>query len=169
MFSCKNEDKKAEDKTEGTPTNVEKKMSVQMDVIQKTPENYVVYYTEDNTINFVPENTIWSEVKPSPDVQTLNFYFPESVSPTHVRFDLGNKPEREDVVLDNFKIIYGDKTLQVKGAEFFNYFYKNDSITSEVNQQTGRITFLKKKGSTAIPFFYPSDKLVEEIAKLTAE
>jgi len=166
VFSCKSEDKKTEDKAESPKSNVEKKMIIQMDVIQKIDDNYAVYYTEDNSINFSPDSTIWCEVKASPNTQTLNFYFPESAYPTHVRFDLGNKTEREDVVLSKFKLSCGDKTLEVKGSDFFNYFQKNDSITTEIDQANGSIKFLKKAGSKSIPFFYPNEVLVTEIAKI---
>ena len=62
-------------------------------------------------------------MKPSPNVQTLDFSFPESAYPTHVRFDLGNNPQTEDVVLNKFKLSYGNKSLEAKGSDFFNYFY----------------------------------------------
>ena len=166
VFSCKNEDKKTEENQAATENNAVKKMLVQMDVMQKTANNYAVYYTEDNTINFTTEYVVWNEVKPSPSVQTLDFYFPESAFPTHVRFDLGNIPQTEDVVLNKFKLSYGDKSLEAKGADFFNYFQKNDSIATEVDPANGSIKFLKKKGSKAVTFFYPNEVLVAEIAKI---
>lgn len=166
VFSCKTEDKKTEENTTSTDTNTVKRMLVQMDVIQTTPNNFAVYYTEDNTINFTTEYVIWNEVKPSPNVQTLDFYFPESAYPTHVRFDLGNNPQTEDVVLNKFKLSCGDKFLEVKGVDFFNYFQKNDSITSQIDQTNGSIKFLKKDGSKAIIFFYPNEALVAEIANI---
>lgn len=163
IISCKNEGKKEE----GTEiVSEQKRMHVQMNVIQKTADNYAVYFTEDNTINFSDENTIWNEVKASPTEQTLDFYFPEAASPTHIRFDIGNKPEREDVVLNKFKLSYGDKSMEVKGADFFNYFQKNDSILTEIDQVNGSIKFLKKAGSKATPFFYPNEGFVAEIAKI---
>lgn len=166
VFSCKTEDKKAEENVTSTESNAVKKMLVQMDVIQTTANNYAVYYTEDNTINFTPDFVIWNEVKPSPNVQTLNFSFPESAYPTHVRFDLGNNPQTEDVVLNRFKLSYGEKALEVKGSDFFNYFLKNDSITTDIDQANGSIKFLKKKGSKAVPFFYPNEVMMLEIAKI---
>lgn len=166
IFSCKNEEKKETEKTQANEESAIRKMIIQLDVIQKTDDNYAIYFTEDNSINFSPENTIWSEVKSSPETQTLNFYFPESVHPTHVRFDLGNKPEREDLVLNKFKIVYGDRSLDVRGSDFFNFFHKNDSIVTEIDQANGSIKFLKKPGSKVIPFFYPNDVLVKEMAKL---
>jgi len=166
VFSCKSEDKKTEENVESTETNAVKKMLVQMDVIQTTANNYAVYYTEDNTINFTTEYVIWNEVKPSPNVQTLDFYFPDSAYPTHVRFDLGNNPQTEDVVLNKFKLSYGDKSLEAKGSDFFKYFQKNDSIQTEIDQNNGSIKFLKKEGSKAVTFFYPNEVLVTEIAKI---
>jgi hypothetical protein len=166
VFSCKSEDKKTEENTTNTEANVVKKMHIQMDVIQPTANNYAVYYTEDNTINFTTDYVIWNEVKPSPSVQTLDFYFPESAYPTHLRFDLGNNPQTEDVVLNKFKLSYGDKSLEVRGSDFFNYFQKNDSIDSEIDQSKGIIKFMKKEGSKAITFFYPNEIFVAEIAKI---
>ena len=166
VFSCKSEDKKTEENAESTETNAVKKMLVQMEVIQTTANNYAVYYTEDNSINFTPDYVIWNEVKPSPNVQTLDFSFPESAYPTHVRFDLGNNPQTDDVVLNKFKLSYGDKSLEAKGSDFFKYFQKNDSIQTEIDQNNGSIKFLKKEGSKAVTFFYPNEVLVTEIAKI---
>ncbi|RAR49719.1 hypothetical protein [Flavobacterium lacus] len=166
VFSCKNEDKKTLVDSENSEATAIKRMHIQMDVIQTTANNYAVYYTEDNTINFTPEFVIWNEVKPSPNAQTLDFYFPESVHPTHVRFDLGNQPEREDIVLNKFRFSYGETALEVKGSEFFNYFQKNDSVSTEIDQANGSIKFLNKKGSKVTPFFYPNEALVLEIIKI---
>lgn len=166
IVACKDENKKTGDNVENNQIEEVKRVHIQMDVIQTTANNYAVYYTEDNTINFTPEYAIWNEVKPSPNAQTLDFYFPESAHPTHFRFDLGNQPEREDIVLNKFKFSFGEKALEVKGADFFNYFQKNDSILTEVDQASGSIKFLKKKGSKVTPFFYPNEALVLEIAKI---
>jgi len=87
--------------------------------------------------------------------------------PTHLRFDIGNKAEREDVVLKKFKITFADKELQVKGADFFKYFVGNDSIPTKVDNESGTITFLKKNKSTFIPYYNPNALLVSEIAKMT--
>lgn len=166
IFSCKNEEKKSDENSKNSEEVSVKRMHVQMDVIQTTANNYAVYYTEDNTINFTPELVVWNEVKPSSNVQTLDFYFPESAIPTHVRFDLGNSPQKEDVILNKFKLSYGDKSLEAKGSDFFNYFIKNDSIATEVDQVNGSIKFLKKDGSKAVPFFYPNEVMMLEIAKI---
>lgn len=164
VFSCKNESQKSH--SESTTEEVVNKMTIQMDVIQKTDENYAVYYTENDGINFSDEKTIWAEIKKSDDLQTLDFFFPEEAYPTHVRFDLGIKPEREDIVLKKFKIIYGAKSFEVNGSNFFNYFQKNDSIDTEIDEANQSIKFLKKEGSKATPFFYPSEKLVQEMASI---
>lgn len=166
IISCKNETKSNESEITNETSNVENKMTIQMEVIQKTDENYAIYYTENEGINFSDEKTIWSEVKKADDFQTINFYFPESAYPTHVRFDFGIKPEREDIILRKFKIVYGAKSIDVKGSEFFNFFHKNDSINTEIDQANSSVKFLKKAGSKVTPFFYPNDKLVEELTKI---
>jgi hypothetical protein len=165
LFSCKKEEKKVEENS--TITSTVKNVLVQMDIIQTTASNYAVYYTEDNTVNFTDDYVIWNEVKPSPNEQTLDFNFPESAYPTHIRFDFGNAPQTEDVVLKKFKISYGDKSLEVKGADFFKFFQKNDSIITEIDETNGSIKFLKGTADTKIsPFFYPNEILVVEIAKI---
>lgn len=166
LFSCKKEDKTAETEAATPTASGPKKMVVEMNVLQKTPDIYAVYYTEDNTLNFNTEHVIWNEVKPSETEQTLRFELPEAAFPTHIRFDIGNKPEREDVTLTKFKLTYADKTLEVKGADFFKYFHGNDSIPTAVDPSKGAITFVKKPGSKHIPYFNPNDTFVAEIAKL---
>ncbi len=166
VFSCKKEDKKTDVDSESIEATALKTIHIQMDVVQTTASNYGVYYTEDNTVDFTDKFVIWNEVKPSPNAQLLDFYFPEAVSPTHVRFDLGNQPISEDVVLNKFRFSFGENALEVKGSEFFNYFQKNDSIPTEVDQINGSIKFLKKKGSKATPFFYPNEALVSKISEI---
>lgn len=165
-ISCKNEVQKAENEATVDAPNVENKMTIQMEVIQKTDENYAIYYTENDGINFSDEKTIWCEVKKSDDFQTLNFFFPEVAYPTHVRFDFGIKPEREDIVLKSFKFIYGAKSFEAKGSDFFTYFQPNEGIKTEIDQANSTIKFLKEPGSTVTPFFYPNDKLVEDMARI---
>jgi len=163
-ISCK----KDSDKVEADKPVVEsvKKMNVQMDVIQQTPGIYAVYYTEDNTSNFNTDHVIWNEVKPSKEVQTLNFDFPEDAYPTQLRFDIGNKPEREDVIMKGFKINFAGKSVDVKGSDFFKYFWTNDSIPTSVDQANGTITFLKKKNTKHVPYFNPNENMAAELAKL---
>lgn len=165
LFSCKKEEGAKPDET--VQKEVVQQMTVEMDVVQKTADNYAVYYTEDNTTNFRVEQTVWNEVKPSPETQTLVFSFPKEIFPTHLRFDIGNKIEREDVVLKKFKVKFADKEFEAKGSDFFKYFWGNDSIPTAIDQANGTITFLKKPNSKFIPYYNPNEAFVGEIKKLT--
>lgn len=167
FVSCKKEEKAKQEDAAVAAEQV-KNFRVELDVYAEKDDNFSVYFTEDNTINFTGEKAIWAGVKGKQD-QKITLNLPEEVIPTNVRIDFGLKTgdEQGDVTLKNFKFEFFGKTFERKGSEFLNYFIKNDSIQTEIDAQKGTITFKKNLKGKITPFFYPQQTVIDEIKKMT--
>ena len=166
VISCKDEKK-----TDGainvaeTPI-VENGFKVAFDLIAKKDDNFHLYYTEDNTINFTEEKSLWLPFKGSDAEQEVKFVLPEDIIPTNFRVDFGygvNK-EQSDIVLKKFKMKYFDKTFEVKDSLIFYYFYpnKDNTILDNTHATLKRI----KSDQATAPSLYPNTPLSEEILKM---
>lgn len=160
IFSCKN---KSEENA--VPKN-NNGFNVAFDLIAKKDDNFHIYYTEDNTINFTEEKSLWLPFKGSDAEQEVRFILPEEVIPTNLRVDFGygvNK-EQSDIVLKKFKMKYFDKTFEVKDSLIFYYFYpnKDNTILDNTHATLKRI----KSDQATAPSLYPNTPLSEEILKM---
>lgn len=165
--SCK---KEADEKKEEAATpKVEKNdnFTVEMSVIADKDDNFAVYYTEDNTINFTGEKALWTGVKGQAESQKIVFDFKDAIVPTDIRFDFGLEKTQGDVILENFKCSFYGKNFEAKGADFYKYFIENKDVESQIDATKGTITFKKAKGEFKTPFFYPQQALLDQIALIT--
>lgn len=164
LTSCKDESKK-----EGAETleNKKENFSVEFDVTCLKKDDFSVYYTEDNTINFTGEKAVWSGVEGKPESQKIVLDLPEQIIPTNIRFDFGMNKEQDDIILEKFKISYYGKSFEAKGSDFLKYFIQNDSIKTEIDQAKGTIKFLKNPTKHHVPFYYPHQAILDEVKKIT--
>lgn len=166
MSSCK-DDKKTEG-AESTEAKAPGKQNfvVEMDVTTQTKDDFTVYYTEDGTNMFQPTQTVWRGVAGGGAKEKIVFDLPDEIVPTNIRLDFGMNKDRQDLTVDNIKFSYLDKSFQIKGSDFFNYFIKEERTVTEVNAQNGTIKLGKTTGNDGT-FFYPRQELLDEIAKMT--
>ncbi len=162
--SCKNKENVTDSKPEEKPKN--QFFSVELDVVNTLEDNYALYYTEDNTINFVSDKAIWSGVKGQPQSQKVLFKLSEEIIPTDIRLDFGIVKSQKEVILENVKMDYYGKSFQFKGSDFLNFYRPNDSIKTEIDQAKGTIKFLQNPKRYNPIFFYPNEKLLAEISKI---
>ena len=162
--SCKNKENVTDSKPEEKPKN--QFFSVELDVVNTLEDNYALYYTEDNTINFVSDKAIWSGVKGQPQSQKVLFKLSEEIIPTDIRLDFGIVKSQKEVILENVKMDYYGKSFQFKGSDFLNFYRPNDSIKTEIDQAKGTIKFLQNPKRYNPIFFYPHEKLLAEISKI---
>jgi hypothetical protein len=169
ITSCKKESdvKKAD---ESAPkVEVKQNFSVTMDVVADKNDDFPLYYTEDGSINFDGDHAVWTGVKGQTEPQTVVLNLSEEIIPTHIRVDFGIKKgaEQGNVTLSKFKVSYYGKDFEFKGADFLKYFIANKDVQTEVDAANGTIKFLKDSKGTFTHFYYPTQLLVDEIAKLT--
>jgi hypothetical protein len=164
IFSCKN------NKTENAPTEPvkeDKNFKVTIELIAKKEDNMHLYFTEDKSINFTEEKSVWVPIKGSEQAQQVVFNLPEDAIPTDLRIDFGGgvNKEQKELVLKNFKMEYFDKTFEVKNAVIFNYFYPNkDNTILDIENATLRRV---KEDQIMAPSLYPHKALQEELIKMT--
>lgn len=167
VISCKKSETESKEETKPVAADVKQNFSVELDVISQIKDDFALYYTEDKTINFTSDKAVWSGVKGQPTSQKVILNLSEELIPTDIRLDFGINKDQEDIVLENFKLDYYGKTFQARGSDFFKYFIPNDSIKTEIDQVKGTVKFLKNPKKFMTPFFYPNQKILDEIKKIT--
>lgn len=164
LFSCK--DEKKENSTEAItekPKN-ENLFKIAFDAVVKKDDSFHLYYTEDKTNNFTEEKSVWVKVKGSDKEQEVLFMLPEDVLPTDVRVDFGYGDVVQDIVLNQLRMNYYDKSFAAKDSLIFNYFYANEQNTI-IDKKTNTIKRLKADQKTA-PSLYPQILLQDEMIKM---
>jgi hypothetical protein len=164
LVSCKDEKKETV-----APTNEPKEvkgLQVTFDLVAKKDDNFHLYYTEDESVNFTEEKSSWLPYKGKETVQEVTFVLPEEAAPTNLRVDFGHgkNPEQSDIVLKSFRLKYYDKTFEAKDSLIFNYFYPNKDNTL-LDNKTATLKRLKQDQETA-PCLYPHTPLTDELKKL---
>ncbi|MEO5777761.1 MAG: hypothetical protein ABIQ27_12720 [Flavobacterium sp.] len=168
VFSCQNKTEENKKDTEATVTPEQQIFNVEMDVKAETADDFALYYTQDNSIDFSDKQVIWRGVKGGMATERITFNLPENVLPTNIRIDFGIKKDSKDVTLERFKIEYLNKTIEVKGSEFLYYFMVNDKVQALPDPEKGTITFKKKTEFPAETYYYyPSPALNDTIKVLT--
>lgn len=163
--SCKNE-KKADDQAGANP--VKQNFSVELDVVVAKKDDFTLYYTEDNTVNFVGGMAAWKGVNGGGVEEKVLFELSEEIIPTDIRLDFGLNKQQEYVQINNVNINYYGKDFTFKGSDFFNWFIKDDKFKNEIDPAKGTIKFVKSGADYVTPYFYPRQELIDQLKKLTA-
>lgn len=166
LFSCKN-DKTLENKEELAPKNEINTFRVAFDLTVLKDDNFHLYYTQDGTINFDENQSVWLPVKGSANQQEVVFNLPQDVIPTHLRIDFGfgKNESQSDIVLKSFRMNYFDKKFEATDGQIFNYFYPNE-LSTIIDKTTFTLKKVKKDQESG-PSLYPQIGLTEEITKMT--
>ena len=161
LFSCKQESKKAE--TDTKKAEFSKIFKVTLDVKVNKDDTFHLFYTEDGSINFSEESSLWVELKGNPENQQVVFNLHENTIPTQMRIDFGINKGQDDMIIKNYKMEYAGKTFNAAGPQFFNLFRPNE-LVALVEASTGAIKPIKKEGQTYFgPSFYPKEELAKQI------
>jgi hypothetical protein len=167
LVSCKKDEKPSASDTEVPKETLKENFSVDLDVIALQKDDFALYYTEDNTINFTGEKAVWRGVKGQPESQTVTLELSEEIVPTDIRLDFGLNKEQGDIIVEKFKMNYYGKSFEAKGSDFLKYFVANDSVKTEIDPVKGTIKFIKNPKNFYTPFYYPQQSLLDEVAKIT--
>ncbi len=166
LSSCKNDNQK-EKATEPDAAVVEDFIfKVKLGFVAAQNDNFHIYYTEDGSIDFNEEQSIWAEVKGSNQPQELVFNLPEGALPTNLRIDFGGgpNPEQTQIMLQKFGMEYHGKKFEVQGSDIFKFFYPNEQNTV-YDASAGALKRITPDDQTA-PSLYPHLTLSAEIEKL---
>lgn len=168
LQSCK---KSEETKSESEDSKKETKQNfnIQIQATAAKKDDFAVYFTEDNTVNFNGENTIWAGIKAGNIEETLNFELTEDRVPTNIRLDFGLNKEQDSVVIKSVKVNYYANSFEFKGSDFFNYFNKDEQFKYNINVANGTLTLYKKDAEYKTPFFYPTQLNTDKIKEITTK
>ncbi len=166
ISSCKNEEKQTQE-VEVADANAKQNFNVEIDATTTVKDDFAVYFTEDGTNNFTGDQTAWRGISGSGSNEKLVFELSEENIPTLIRLDFGMNKEQGDIVIKNIKMDYYGNDFSFQGSDFFTYFIKTDEFQTEVNPSDGTMTILKGKEGFKTPYFYPTQALIDAIAKIT--
>ena len=162
LVSCKNsEEKKSESEAK------KENFNVQITASTAKKDDFALYYTEDNTVNFKGENALWSGIKGGNLEEIIKFELTEEKIPTDIRLDFGLNKEQDSVVIKKVKVSYYGNSYEFIGADFFKYFIDDKQFNSVVDPKLGTLTILKKDGIYKTPYFYPTQLTIDNIKKIT--
>lgn len=165
LLSCKKEDKKADEVATPTVENNDNIFKVTLDLLVKKNDTLHLYYTEDNSINFTEEHSVWLPVEGKNTNQEITFNLPEDAYPTQVRIDFGVNKENTDVTFKKAKFDYLGKNFTAVDSTLFMYFRADESNTV-LDTKTGVIK--RKDANQNTMTLYPhQDVLGPELMKLS--
>lgn len=164
LISCKKEDK-VEEKLEVSKPEL---FVFTLNAVVKTDDDFQLFFNEDNDINapFEEVNSVWSGgIKGSENAQDIVINLPEGVYPTRVRFDFGQKKHTE-ILINSLNVSYKDKSLTLRGAEFFNFFTPDENFVT-VDKTMAKIMPVEQPGGSYDPMLYSNTDFSTELAKIS--
>lgn len=154
LVSCKIKDENAE--TDNAQPQEKFAFKVTLNVISKTTDDFCLLYTEDGTINF-GESVIWNPVPGKLEEQKVDFYFPQDVYPTQIRFDLGLKQSATDTIyMKSVHFDYNGKKFDIVGQQV-GQFFRADENHCTFDPATGAVIPIVKNGKAEHPSIYPHE------------
>ncbi len=164
FVGCKNENTDTSNPVSQVEETV-KQFKVTVSFIASKKDDFCLLYTEDNTVNF-GENGVWKSIEGSEKEQKVEFELPVDVFPTHLRLDLGIKPDQSDVTLKSVILEYNGNKKEIVGQEL-GMFFRADENTCTFDPVTGIVKSNIENGVRQNPSLYPQEPtLKQEIEKL---
>lgn len=167
LMSCKKEDKN-EIKQEEVKDDVTKnQFKVTVDLLLKKNDTLHLYYTEDGSINFTEENSIWTSALGQNSNQEVVFLLPKDIVPTEFRIDFGVNTNQDEIILNQVRFDYNDKSFVASNDKIFNYFRIDESVTVLDSKTNGlrRKDPTQKKGASLYPLEIPVRSEIEKLFK----
>lgn len=155
LYSCKNEDKTS------APAEDQNIVKVTLTALVKKDDTFQLFYKGDEP-QFAEENSFYVPVKGSDAPQDIVFNLPADVIPNYIRLDFGMNKEQGEMIVQNFKMNYMDKSFETKGATFFDYFYGNDQA-QKVEIANSKIIPIVAENGGYDPMFASGDGLRKQI------
>lgn len=164
FVGCKNENTETSNSVSEVEETV-KQFKVTLNFIAAKKDDFCLLYTEDNTVNF-GENGVWKSIEGSENEQKVEFELPKDIFPTHLRLDLGIKPDQSDITLKSVILEYNGNRREIAGQEL-GLFFRADENTCTFDPVTGLVKSNIKNGVRQNPSLYPQEPtLKQEIEKL---
>lgn len=159
LISCKDKVATAEEKPDT--------FTFTLNAIVKKQDDFQVFYKEgtDTAAPYEEVHSVWVGVKGNENAQNIVINLPEGVYPTQIRFDFGQK-KQEEIVINNLDISYKDKSVAIKGAEFFNYFTPDENFV-KIDKLNSKIIPVELAGGKFDPMFYSNTDFTTRLSTMT--
>ena len=162
--SCKNDKKDAVPGEKKAP--LKENFYVEISAQTAKKDDFAVYFTEDGTNNFNGVKTVWHGVNAGEN-QSVVFDLPVTAIPTNIRLDFGLNKDQDSVVVSKIKFAFLDKTHEIKGSQFFDFFIKDEQFKTEIDSAKGTLKIVKSGSEFKTPYFYPRQELIDKIKEMT--
>jgi hypothetical protein len=168
VTACKDKENKEGTTEQAQPEKaVKENFSVELDVAASKKDDFSLYYTEDNTLNFKGEMALWHGVTGNNTREKVLYDLSEELVPTDIRLDFGMNKDQEVVTVYNVKISYYGNEMSFIGSDFFKYFIESKDFKTEIDVPNGALKIMKNGPEYKTPFFYPRQELIDALKKLT--
>ncbi len=167
ITSCKNGENKENNSASPDVTKAKQCFNVEFNVLVEKADDFTVYFTEDNTNNFIGEKAVWGGVKGGLIEEKITIELPGQIVPTNIRLDFGIKPERKDITVKNIKMDYYGKSFEIKGSNFFNFFTPNPDFAYKIDAANSTVIFIRNPEFKQGTYFYPKQELLDKIKTIT--
>ncbi|WP_396192846.1 hypothetical protein [Flavobacterium sp.] len=138
---------------------------VSIDAVIKTTDSINTYYTTNNSIEFNDSLSFWTKVKGSKKNQKIEIVFPDTIQPKQIRLDFGRNIKQPEIIINELKFSYKQKSFSAKGEEVYYLFRVDDSNTT-IDKLTGSLK-RKEKSQIVGPSLYPNgEKLFQKLNQL---
>jgi hypothetical protein len=164
LISCKNEEKKTEkDQIVSVPN-----FTVEISAYTSKPDDFALYFREDGSINYAPENAIWNKKEISDGI--VNFIVPEEKLPSNIRLDFGINKQQDSVVIKSIKIKYLKEVFEIKGSDFLKYFGNQEvEFKTKLDNSKKSFTIYKEGSEFKTPFYYQTELLSKKLSQITGK
>jgi hypothetical protein len=135
---------------------------VHIDAVIKSTDSINAYYTTTNSIEFNDSQSFWTKVKGNSKNQKIEIVFPDTIQPKQIRLDFGRNIKQPEIIINELRFSYKEKSFAAKGEEVY-YLFRVDESNTTINKLTGS---LKRKTKSQIvgPSLYPNgEKLFQKL------
>lgn len=166
VFSgCKNEGKEEVLKKE-TAQGFEPNFTIKVEAKVSTKDDFAAYYTEDKSNNFDGSKAVWIGIDAGDNFQVVKLNLPQEIVPTNIRLDFGINKDQQNISIQKITMSYQGMSFEIKGDKFFEYFIDTKEFPAVVNPTKGSLEIKYEAGKFKTPYFYPNEKLLNEIQNI---
>ncbi len=167
MVACKNDSNKTPENA--ASENVTNTVKFTLNAVVQQDDDFQIFYKDESVEEAAPfdeVNSVWSGVKGGTAPQDVIFNLPEDIFPSSIRVDFGHNKKQPEMTLNSFLVSFKDKSFEIKGADFFNYFTP-DTTFVKVDAASGKVTPILLENGLYDPQFISTEKFNTELAKIT--
>jgi len=169
LISCKDKEVQNEDNKVVPEQEVKKdNIIVTLTAVVKKDDSFQIYFKNEDSEAFTEEKSFFVEFKGSETEQKIVFSLPEDEYPNYIRLDFGVNKEQDPIEIKNLTFKFYEKSFEVKGEDFSNYFYSNGSI--EIADKTkGVLKLIVGKDGNYDPMSASADGLRKQLEELVQQ